>query len=549
MKQRALSMLLAAVLVCSVPVRAFAADPSVPAPSETTTLTENNTGTNTDPSEGAAQPTDTTPPTEAETQPTGTTPPTEAETRPTDTTPPTEAETQPTETVPQDTTPTVPETTEPPRFPTQLEIDTTHIYPGMDTAYEDGYAPTVSGNWAHIVLPLVPTGTIYQNEIKASVKPGGSPAFVPINYEKRISLEEYTQEAEPIQLFLVEFDIELSSSRTNGVYPLSIEISGFDENAQPINGSYPFYVTVTDSPIPEPPKMPGPVQPTAEPVLYISKTVIEPAEVMAGEDFTMTVTVKHSLPTKTARNILVTVNTGNLKINLLEDSNISQVKQLDAGKETELTFHFSSDASIAAGKYDISFSFAYDTWSALHLSSQDTSQVNIKQPMNMELVMPRFSQNVTVGETIPLNLQVMNMGRDRVHNVRCTVSGFGFAPSNTGYIGTMEAGSSASTKVDLYIVALNTSPGNENGEQYGDTVGTVTLIYEDEAGKEYQQTAEFDTTVKRPIVQLPQDNHEQEKREQANQTWWYVILILGGVILAAGIGMYIYKKHKKEIPV
>ena len=47
------------------------------------------------------------------------------------------------------------------------------------------------------------------------------------------------------------------------------------------------------------------------------------------------------------------------------------------------------------------------------------------------------------------------MGRDPMYNVRCVVSGFGFAPSNTGYIGTMGAGTSATTKIELYIIALN----------------------------------------------------------------------------------------------
>lgn len=164
-----------------------------------------------------------------------------------------------------------------------------------------------------------------------------------------------------------------------------------------------------------------------------------------------------------------------------------QVDKIPAGGETELTFRLGSDASIPAGKYNLNFTFNYDSSKTLNLSSSGSTIVEIHQPANMELVMPRFSQSVTVGETIPLSLQVMNMGRDPMYNVRCTVSGFGFAPANTGYIGTMDAGSSATTEVELYIIALNASQGNENGSQYGDTVGTVTLIYEDETGQEYRQ--------------------------------------------------------------
>ena len=172
--------------------------------------------------------------------------------------------------------------------------------------------------------------------------------------------------------------------------------------------------------------------------------------------------------------------------------------------------------------------------------------MEIQQPTNMELVMPRFSDSVTVGETIPLSLQVMNMGRDPMYNVRCVVSGYGFAPSNTGYIGTMAAGSSATTKVELYIIALNASKGNENGSQYGDTTGTVTLIYENENGEKFQQETTFDTTVNRPIVQIQQNDTAAEEEEQATSQWWVSILILGGVILAAIIGIILAKKKAKK---
>ena len=60
------------------------------------------------------------------------------------------------------------------------------------------------------------------------------------------------------------------------------------------------------------------------------------------------------------------------------------------------------------------------------------------------------------------------------------------------------------------------SKGNENGSQYGSTVGTVTLIYENENGEEFQQETTFETVVNRPIVQLQQtDNTEDEEQKAA----------------------------------
>lgn len=459
---------------------------------------------------------------------------------------------------PQETTPTEPEETEPdqtqpteptiPEIPTVLEIDSSHIYSGMDTAYQDGYLPRIEDGIMHIVLPLRCSGALWDNKLDAAVSldSSASSPFVVENLQKTFYLESIIPEnsTEPQDIYLVSFDILLAEGRKNGTYPVTINASGFDYKGSPIKTTFTLYITITDGKI-DKPVVSQVDTPTAEPVVYISKTVIEPVAIQAGESFTMTVTLKNSITTKFVRNMLVTVDTGNVQIDLDEDSNIFPVDRIDAGGEVELTVHFSTDTSLPSGKYPITFSFKYDSSKTLNLSSTGASVVEIKQPANMELVMPRFSTSVSAGETVPMSFQVMNMGRSAMYNVRCVVSGFGFAPSNTGYIGTMEAGTSANTKVDLYIIPLNASEGNENGSQYGATTGTVTLIYEDEAGQEYQQETTFDTTVNRPVVELPENNTEEEEEEQRVSSWWISISILGLIILAA-VGLLFLKLRKER---
>ncbi len=483
---------------------------------------------------------------EPPTQPSETSAPTEpsVSSEPTASTEPTEPSTSTEPSAPSE--PTAPTEPSVPQFPTLLEIDTENTYEGMDGPYEDGYAPRVENGVAHLVLPLLPTGEIYQDQIKASLSLSGAP-FVLTTYEKTFSLETVTPQdsTEPVELFLIRFDVSLTDDRTNGVYPVTVKLSGFDAKGGSIGGSYTLYVTVTDGKSGTP-TQPAQEKPTAEPVIYISKTVISPEEVMAGEEFTLTLTLQNSLTTKSVRNMLVTVDTGNSQISLLEDGNIFPIEKIAAGGTATLTIRLRADASTPAGKYPVNFSFQYDSSKTLNLSSSGSTTVEIHQPANMELVMPRFPESVTVGETVPMSLQVMNMGRAPMYNVRCVVSGFGFAPSNTGYIGTMNAGSSSTTKVELYIIALNASQGNENGSQYGGTTGTVTLYYEDESGEEFQQETQFETELKRPIAQLPQVDNTQEEEEQAAISWWVSIVIMGGVILAVVIiGIIVSKKKKR----
>lgn len=464
-------------------------------------------------------------------------------------TPPTEPDTPTDPSTPTDTS-TPSEPTEPniPQIPTVLEIDSSHIYSGMDMAYEDGYLPRISGGVMKIVLPLKCSGALWGDKLDTSISldTSASSPFVVENFRKTFYLESVTPKnsSESQEVYLVTYEIHLSDERRNGTYPVTITTSGFDASGNAITTTFTLYITITDGKIE---KIAQPVvdTPTAEPVVYISKTVLEPETAQAGEHFTMTVTLKNSITTKYVRNMLVTVDTGNVQIDLEEDSNIFPIEKIDKGEEVELTLHFSTEPAIPSGKYPISFSFKYDSSKTLNLSSTGATVVEIQQPANMELVMPRFADSVSVGETVPVTFQVMNMGRSSMYNVRCVVSGYGLVPSNTGYIGTMEAGTSKNTKVELYIIALNASSGNENGPQYGNTTGTVTLIYEDETGQEYSQEATFDTTVNRPVVQLPQNNTEEEKEKQRAGSWWVSVTILGGVILAA-VGTILFIRSKKR---
>lgn len=435
-----------------------------------------------------------------------------------------------------------------PQIPTVLEIDSSHIYSGMDMAYEDGYLPRISDGVMKIVLPLTCSGALWGDKLDTSISldTSSSSPFVVENFRKTFYLEVVTPKnsSEPQEVYLVTYEIQLSDERRNGTYPVTISTSGFDASGNAVSTTFTLYITITDGKVE---KIAQPVvdTPTAEPVVYISKTVLEPETAQAGEEFTMTVTLKNSISTKSIRNMLVTVDTGNVQIDLEEDSNIFPIEKIDRGGEVELTLHFSTEPAIPSGKYPISFSFKYDSSKTLNLSSSGATVVEIQQPANMELVMPRLADPVSVGETVPVSFQVMNMGRSAMYNVRCIVSGYGLVPSNTGYIGTMEAGTSKTTKVELYIIALNASEGNENGPQYGNTTGTVTLIYEDETGQEYSQEATFDTTVNRPVVQLPQSNTEEEKEEQRAGSWLVSVSILGGVILAA-VGTILFIRGKKR---
>ena len=460
---------------------------------------------------------------------------------PTETPTPTEAP-APTDTP--ELTPTVPV------LPTSIEIDTENWYFGMDCAYRDGYQPTIENEIVTIVLPLQSTDLLLddKNTVTPDLSATGT-TFVIANYQKTVVLSEQNINGteETREIFYVDFSIPLSSSRVNGSYPVRLQVKAYDLNYTPIETVFTVYVNITDVP-PKPASTGGGAEtPTAEPVVLIAHSDITPENVMAGEAFTVKLTLRNSLDTKLVRNMLLRVDTGNLQINLDEDSPVLQLESLDRGGESEIELHFSSDPSIPAGKYIINFSFSYDSNKTLNLSSSGSVIVEIAQPTNAELVVPRIPGEVTAGETIPLAFQVMNMGRDNLYNVRCVITGVGLFPSNTGYIGTMAPGSSSSTSVELFVGSKTMSDNYRGEEKYGDTSGTVTLIYEDSGGREYTQEEYFRTTIKAPsILSEPSDTPvEVSSEDRAVQYQWWIIIGGLGLVALGLVAALILKRRKR----
>ena len=419
----------------------------------------------------------------------------------------------------------------PPVLPTSIEIDTENWYFGMDCAYRDGYQPTIENEIVTVVLPLQSTKRLLNDTI--TVTPDLSATgttFVIANYQKTVVLSEQNINGteETREIFYVDFSIPLSSSRVNGSYPVRLQVKAYDLNYTPIETVFTVYVNITDVP-PKPASTGGGAEtPTAEPVVLIAHSDITPENVMAGEAFNVKLTLRNSLDTKLVRNMLLRVDTGNLQINLDEDSPVLQLESLDRGGESEIELHFSSDPSIPAGKYG-------------------SVIVEIAQPTNAELVVPRIPGEMTAGETIPLSFQVMNMGRDNLYNVRCVISGVGLFPSNTGYIGTMAPGSSSSTSIDLFVGSKTMSDDYRGEDKYGETSGTVTLIYEDSGGREYTQEEYFRTTIKAPsILSEPSDTPvEVSSEDRAVQYQWWIIIGGLGLVALGLVAALILKRRKR----
>lgn len=430
------------------------------------------------------------------------------------------------------TEPTVPETQ------AALEIDTKYIYEGMDKAYEAGYIPSVQDGAVQIVLPLKSSAPLRGSQIKASLELGGGDSpFVVANYEKSFPLAKAMPKnaKQEQEVYLAAFRVSLAEDRINGTYPVTVRLSAYDESNQPVTMDYTVFVTVTDgaSGEPEIPAPPEPEKPTAEPVVFICASKLEPKVAMAGEKFTLTLTLQNSLTTKSVENLLVTVDPGNLQINLLESSNVIPVEHIDAGGTATLVLHFDTDPSISAEKHKINFHFQYDSSQTLGLSSEGSYILDVRQGAELTFDGAELPVKVFQEDTVTVSVNLMNTGKSPLYNCRIDYDIEGLAAGGTTFLGEIASGTNKVGSGNLRV----------SKEQLGDVTGTITVTYEDAFGQEFTKAAEVTTHIAEKIAPEPAIEKESPKKDVH---WWLFILVGAGVGGGLGFGIPWFLKDRKQ---
>ncbi|MBC8060297.1 MAG: hypothetical protein H7Y18_06485 [Clostridiaceae bacterium] len=427
---------------------------------------------------------------------------------------------------------------------TSIAIDNVNIYEGMDKAYKDGYTLTVKNGVATVMLPIVASAEIKGNTITATPGLGdvASSPFVFKNYQKTVTLSSnVVSGGAKVPSYLVRFDLSLAAARTNGVYPITMDIKAQGKDGTNIQQTFTSYITITDGKEPASTKPPEPEKPTSQPKIILSAYNVNPSPVTAGQDFTATVTLKNTSGTKAVQNMSVTVSCDSPKLSLQSPSNTFFIDNLGVGKTKDITLKYKTDMDTPAQGFNIMFAMAYDNAEATPITSTGTITVTVNQPLQVKMQVPQIAESVNAGDTLPLSFQVMNMGRGKVYNVRCDLNVPGLITKGTAFIGNLEAGTASKADMSVFIGTKNMSKDYKGNDKYGATKGTVTLIYEDKDGKEYTQDVEFSTIIKDPGVGSVSDKVEEEPKKAGQ--WWVSIVI--GCFVIGGLSVVLIARGKK----
>ena len=269
----------------------------------------------------------------------------------------------------------------------------------------------------------------------------------------------------------------------------------------------------------------------------------DPAEVRAGSNFKLTVHLKNTSKATRVSNMLFDLKAPTEGADeqttspaFLPSSGSSSIylDGIKAGGAADITIQLNAKADLLQKPYSIDLSMKYEDGNAAQIEGASSISIPVKQDARFEFSEFEISpETITVGEEANVMCSLYNLGRIKLYNVKASFEGKCVKKTET-FIGNVESGATAS--IDATLEGTKESAGSEKV--------TMTLSYEDEAGKVSTMTKDLQIEVG------PEGMNDMPaaEMEQTEQGGFPVIPIAIAVIIvaAAAAAVIIIKKKKKK---
>lgn len=270
----------------------------------------------------------------------------------------------------------------------------------------------------------------------------------------------------------------------------------------------------------------------ANPRVMISDYSIEEGEVLAGQTFTLDITMKNTAASA-VRNLKFTVSTENGELLPVEGAGTAYVSKIDANGEEHLVFVMKAIDGLEEKSYKLKLKTEYEGSNGIEYTVDESIfiPVSLKQRVSVtDVFLP--DSGVELGDTVEISASINNLGDGKLYNVTVRVTGENIEETSS-YIGNIESGKSGI--LDVLTKATSIS-------QIGDK-NKLIVSYEDVAGNIYKEEAEIMVSVAQPIY----ENLELVKEARdSSGTVKMVLWIVAGVAVAAVVVWLLIQRRKRK---
>lgn len=353
----------------------------------------------------------------------------------------------------------------------------------------------------------------------------------------------------PDQTVAVPFSMAVREKAKSGYYPIKFKIR-YRENengnfAAPIEDT--FYVRVYGKDEDDSLDSEAGENERTKARIIVDSFETDPAEIYAGQDFTLKVRMKNASNSIAASNILFTFESETMSdspvFTTVNGSNSVVVNSLAPGASDTLTIKFSSSPTAEQRSYTITINEQYDSPEFKNAKEAVKIAVGLKQEARLNTgtieVMP---DAISVGEESNVMFSINNTGKVMLYNVNAVFEADSIQ-KNEAYVGNIEPGKSGNVDTMINGIAPTTDDGKVK----------LSITYEDENGKvstvekEIQLMVNEDQSMDESNVDDTWSSDDVQPEPSTTDKLKHLAIPVGivGVVLAAVILVVIRRKKKK----
>ena len=353
----------------------------------------------------------------------------------------------------------------------------------------------------------------------------------------------------PDQTVAVPFSMAVREKAKSGYYPIKFKIR-YRENengnfAAPVEDT--FYVRVYGKDEADSLDSEAGENERTKARIIVDSFETDPAEIYAGQDFTLKVRMKNASNSIAASNILFTFESEAVSdspvFTTVNGSNSVVVNSLAPGASDTLTIKFSSSPTAEQRSYTITINEQYDSPEFKNAKEAVKIAVGLKQEARLNTgtieVMP---DAISVGEESNVMFSINNTGKVMLYNVNAVFEADSIQ-KNEAYVGNIEPGKSGNVDTMINGIAPTTDDGKVK----------LSITYEDENGKvstvekEIQLMVNEDQSMDESNVDDTWNSDDVQPEPSTTDKLKHLAIPVGivGVVLATVILVVIRRKKKK----
>lgn len=271
----------------------------------------------------------------------------------------------------------------------------------------------------------------------------------------------------------------------------------------------------------------------ANPRVMVSDYSIEEGEVLAGEGFTLHISLKNTA-TKAVKNVKLTITTEQGELLPVEGAGTAYTTKIEGNTEAEFIFSMMAVEGLEEKSYKLSLKTEYEDGNGMEYTVNETIYIPVILEQRLSVTDIFIPESyIELGDTVEISAKVNNLGDGTLYNVTAKVQGSNIAETES-YIGNIESGKSGT--IDLLSKATAVS------QKFGDA-NEITIIYENRKGTVQEQAFSIDVAVAQPTYENLEKVKEETNTGNVVRT---IFIIVGIVAVVAMLVWFVIRRYQRK---